>query len=40
MANNTSGTTIFEKGFSISDIIEESYQRIGLEGVSGNQLQK
>ena len=38
MANNTSGTTIFEKGFSISDIIEESYQRIGLEGVSGNQL--
>jgi len=38
MANTTSGTTIFEKGFSISDIIEESYQRIGLEGVSGNQL--
>ena len=38
MANTTSGTTIFEKNFSISDIIEESYQRIGIEGVSGNQL--
>ena len=38
MANTTSGTTIFEKSFSISDIVEESYQRIGIEGVSGNQL--
>ena len=38
MDNTTSGTTIFEKNFSISDIIEESYQRIGIEGVSGNQL--
>ena len=38
MANTTSGTTIFEKGFSISDIVEESYQRIGIEGVSGYQL--
>ena len=35
MANTTSGTTIFEKGFSISDIVEESYERIGIEGVSG-----
>ena len=38
MANTTSGTTIFEKGFSISDIVEESYERIGMQGVSGNQL--
>ena len=34
----TSGTTIFEKGFSISDIVEEAYERIGIQGVSGYQL--
>ena len=38
MANTTSGTTTFEKGFSISDIVEESYERIGIQGVSGHQL--
>jgi hypothetical protein len=38
MANTTSGTTTFEKGFSISDIIEEAYERIGVQGVSGYQL--
>jgi len=38
MANTTSGTTIFEKGFSISDIVEEAYERIGMQGVSGYQL--
>ena len=38
MANTTSGTTIFEKGFSISDIVEEAYERIGIQGVSGYQL--
>jgi len=38
MANTTSGTTVFEKGFSISDIVEESYERIGIQGVSGYQL--
>tara|TARA_Y100001937_G_scaffold105712_1_gene146807 strand:+ start:980 stop:1708 length:729 start_codon:yes stop_codon:yes gene_type:complete len=38
MANTTSGTTLFEKGFSIADIIEESYERIGIQGVSGYQL--
>ena len=38
MANTTSGTTIFEKGFSIADIVEESYERIGIQGVSGYQL--
>jgi hypothetical protein len=38
MANTTSGTTTFEKGFSIADIVEEAYERIGLQGVSGYQL--
>jgi len=38
MANTTSGTTTFEKGFSISDIVEEAYERIGMQGVSGYQL--
>jgi len=38
MANTTSGTTTFEKGFTIADIIEEAYERIGLQGVSGYQL--
>ena len=38
MANTTSGTTIFEKGFSIADIVEEAYERIGISGVSGYQL--
>jgi len=38
MANTTSGTSTFEKGFSISDIVEEAYERIGIQGVSGHQL--
>ena len=38
MANTTSGTNTFEKGFSIADIVEESYERIGIQGVSGYQL--
>ena len=38
MANTTSGTATFEKGFSISDIVEEAYERIGIVGVSGHQL--
>ena len=38
MANTTSGTTIFEKGFSIADIVEVAYERIGISGVSGYQL--
>ena len=38
MANTTSGTTIFDKNFSIDEIIEEAYERIGMQGVSGNQL--
>jgi hypothetical protein len=38
MANTTSGTTTFDKTFAIDEIIEEAYERIGLQGVSGNQL--
>ena len=38
MANTTSGTTTFDKNFSIDEIIEEAYERIGMQGVSGNQL--
>ena len=38
MANTTSGTTVFDKTFAIDEIIEESYERIGIQGVSGNQL--
>jgi hypothetical protein len=34
----TSGTTNFETTFSISDIVEEAYERIGIQGVSGYQL--
>src|SRR5210317_1856549 len=38
MANTTSGTATFEKGFSISDIVEEAYERLAIQGVSGYQL--
>ena len=38
MANTTSGTATFEKGFTISDIVDEAYERIGFQGVSGFQL--
>ena len=38
MANTTSGTSTFEKGFSIADIVEEAYERIGIQGASGYQL--
>jgi len=38
MANTTSGTTTFEKGFSIDEIVHESYERIGMVGVTGQQL--
>ncbi len=34
----TSGTTVFEKSFFIDDIIEESYERIGLINNTGNQM--
>ena len=38
MANTTSSTTTFDKTFAIDEIIEEAYERIGMQGVSGNQL--
>jgi len=38
VANTTSGTATFEKGFTIADITEEAYERIGIQGVSGYQL--
>jgi len=38
MANTTSGTATFDKTFAIDEIIEESYERLGMQGVSGNQL--
>ena len=38
MANTTSGTTKFDKHFAIDEIVEESYERIGLQNVAGYQL--
>ena len=38
MANTTSGTVTFDMTFSVDEIIEEAYERIGLQGVSGYQL--
>jgi hypothetical protein len=38
MANTTSGTATFDKTFAIDEIIEEAYERIGMQGVSGYQL--
>jgi hypothetical protein len=38
MANTTSGTTTFDKTLSIDEIIEDAFERIGMQGVAGNQL--
>ena len=38
MANTTSGTTVFDKNFSIDEIIEESYERIGINELYGQLL--
>jgi hypothetical protein len=38
MANTTSGTYVFDKNFSIDEVIEEAYERIGVQPVAGNQL--
>jgi len=38
MANATSGTTTFDKTFSIDEIVEESFERLGIQQVSGYQL--
>ena len=38
MANTTSGTTTFDKTFAIDEIIEEAFERIGLNSVAGYQM--
>ncbi len=38
MANTTSGTVKFDKHFAIDEIVEESFERIGLQNVAGYQL--
>ena len=38
MANATSGTTTFDKTFSIDEIIEEAFERLGQQDVTGYQL--
>ena len=38
MANTTSGSYTFDKNLGIDDIIEDSYERLGMQGVSGYQL--
>jgi len=38
MANTTSGTVTFDKTFAVDEIIEEAYERIGLQSVSGYQI--
>ena len=38
MANTTSGTTTFDKTFSIDEIVEEAFERLGIQDVSGYQL--
>jgi hypothetical protein len=38
MANTTSGTTTFDRTFSIDEIIEEAFERLGIQSVSGYQL--
>ena len=38
MANTTSGTTTFDKTFSVDEVITEAYERIGMQNLSGYQL--
>ena len=38
MANTTSGTATFDKTFAIDEIVEEAFERIGLQSVAGYQL--
>ena len=38
MANTTSGTATFDKTFSIEEIIEDAFERIGLNSVAGYQM--
>ena len=38
MANTASGTTTFDKTFSIDEIVEEAFERLGIQNVTGYQL--
>ena len=38
MANTTSGSYVFDKNLGIDEIIEDAYERIGIQGTSGYQL--
>jgi len=38
MANTTSETTTFDKTFAIDEIVEDAFERIGLQNVAGYQL--
>ena len=38
MANTTSGSTTFDRTFAIDEIVEEAFERIGLQNVAGYQL--
>jgi len=38
MSNTTSGTTTFDKTFAIDEIVEDAFERIGLQNASGYQL--
>ena len=38
MANTTSGTTVFDKNFSVYEIIEEAFERLGIQDVTGYHL--
>ena len=40
MANTTSGSYTFGKTLPVEEIIEEAYERIGMQGVSGYQLKQ
>jgi hypothetical protein len=38
MANTTSGKYIFDKEFSIDEVIQEAFERLGLAPMSGNNM--
>jgi len=38
VANTTSGTTVFDKDFTIDEIVEEAFERLGIHNVTGYQL--
>ena len=38
MDNTTSGTATFDKTFAIDEIVEDAFERLGLQNVAGYQL--